>query len=234
MGSGVQEDMKWFKHHTDSLDDPFIHDLMDEFGATGYLVYFGIIEIICKENGTKLDGKLEISPTYLRRKLRTSQGKVRQVLEFCQTFGKLSVNFSDKLWDLEFTKIVEIKDNYTKDLQASSKKPSKQKEKEKEKEVDKEKTIVVKEFILPDWIPKDAWNDFIVMRDGMKPKPTLRAKELLISSLEKLKKLGNDPEAVIDRSTMNGWKGFYALEKQGGQQSGRVKPAVDKYANSSK
>jgi len=130
--------MRWFKHYTDSLDDPFIHDLMDEFGAVGYLAYFGIIEIICKENGRDLTGKLSISPTYLRRKLRTSQGKLRQVFDFCQTFGKLSVNFSEKIWEFEFTKIADIKDNYTKDLQATGKKPSKHKE--EEKEVYKEET----------------------------------------------------------------------------------------------
>ena len=138
--------MKWFKHMTDSLDDPFIHDLMDEFGAVGYLAYFGIIEIICKENGRDLTGKLSISPTYLRRKLRTSQGKLRQVFDFCQTFGKLSVNFSEKIWEFEFTKIADIKDNYTKDLQATGKKPSKQKEEEKEVEEYKEEKDKKKKY----------------------------------------------------------------------------------------
>lgn len=130
--------MKWFKHMTDSLDDPFIHDLMDEFGATGYLAFFGLIEIIGKENGHNVTGKLSVSPTYLRRKLRTSQGKLRQVYDFCQTFGKLSVRFSEKLWEFEFIKMAEIKDNYTRDLEVADKKLSLEEEVEVEEEEYKE------------------------------------------------------------------------------------------------
>ena len=36
--------MKWFKHVSDSLDDPLIYDLMTEFGSDGYLVFFGVLE----------------------------------------------------------------------------------------------------------------------------------------------------------------------------------------------
>ena len=130
--------MKWFKHYTDSLDDPFIHALIDKFGPVGYLAYFGIIEIICKENGVELSGKLDVNPTYLRRKLRTSQGKLRLIYAFCQGLGKLSVSFSEEKWSFYFPKIAKIKDNYTKDLQGTNKEPFNYKEKEKEKEEDKE------------------------------------------------------------------------------------------------
>ena len=95
-----------------------------------------MIEIICKETGKDLNEKFECSPKYLRRKLRTSQTKLREVFEYCQRDGRLLVTFSDKKWEFQIPKIAEIKDNYTKDLQATSKKPSKHKEKEKEKEKD--------------------------------------------------------------------------------------------------
>ena len=127
---------------------------MDEFGHFGYAVWFGLIEIIAKENGNTITGKLSISPTYLRRKLRTSSTKLRQVLTFCQGFAKVSVNFSEKKWDIDFPKIAEIKDNYTKDLQATSKKPSKHKEvykEEKEKEKEKKKKPEIK---------KDKYGEF--------------------------------------------------------------------------
>ena len=135
--------MKWFKHHTDSLDDPFIQALMDKFRHVGYTVYFGTIEIIGKEYGQGLTcEKFVFEPTYLRRKLRTSLTKLQQVYDFCATKGKLSVNYSEEEWEFDFPKIVEIKDNYTKDLQAAGKKPSKHKElrsKSKNKEGDREK-----------------------------------------------------------------------------------------------
>lgn len=134
--------MRWFKHYSDSLDDPFIHALMDEFGHLGYAVWFGLIEIIARENGNNITGRLSVSPTYLRRKLRTSQTKLREVFDFCQTNARLSVKYSEKKWDFDFPKIAQIKDNYTKDLQGTGKKPSKHKEVDKdtkEKEVYKKK-----------------------------------------------------------------------------------------------
>ena len=131
--------MKWFKHMSDSLDDPFIVELMDRFGHLGYVAWFGLIEIISKESGNKVTGKLTINPAYLRRKLRTSRPKLRELFDFCQTFGKVSVTFSLEKWEFDFPKILEIKDNYTKDLQATGKKLSKHKEVEVEVEAEEEK-----------------------------------------------------------------------------------------------
>lgn len=130
--------MRWFKHMSDSLDDPFIHDLMDNFSHLGYVVWFGLIEIIAKENKNEITGKVEISPTYLRRKLRTSPTKLREVLDFCQTHLRLTVNYSEKNWEIHFPKMAEIKDNYTKDLQASCKKLAPYIEEEKEEEEEEE------------------------------------------------------------------------------------------------
>ena len=126
--------MKWFKHHSDALDDPFVQGLMDEFEHQGYVAWFGLIEIVSKENGKNLTGKLSISPQYLRRKFRISPSKLRQIFHYCATFGKLSVNFSEKKWEFDFPKVLELKDNYTKDLQGAGKKPSKQTEAETEAE----------------------------------------------------------------------------------------------------
>ena len=126
--------MKWFKHYSDALDDPFVQGLMDEFGPAGYVAWFGLIEIISKENGQNLTGKLSISPQYLRRKLRITVTKMRRTFHHCAIMGKLSVNFSEKNWEFDFPKVLELKDNYTKDLQGTSKKPSKQTEAEAETE----------------------------------------------------------------------------------------------------
>lgn len=131
--------MKWFKHFSDSLDDPFIEELMDEFGHVGYVAFFGLIEIIAKENGHQITGKLDISPAVLRRKLRTTQTKLRHIFDFCSTNARLSFDSSGKRWSFDFPKMLEIKDNYTKDLQVTGKKPSNHKEVDVEEEVDVDK-----------------------------------------------------------------------------------------------
>ena len=130
--------IKWFKHISDALDDPFICALMDKYGHAGYVAWFGLIEIIAKESGTDLTGELDISPIYLKRKLRISRAKLQQIFNFCDTFGKLSFNNSKDLWHFDFPKMLELKDNYTKDLQVTSKKLSLEAEAEQDTEEDKE------------------------------------------------------------------------------------------------
>ena len=131
--------MKWFKHFSDSLDDPFIQDLLEKFGAKGYLAYFGLLEIIAKENGHTLTGKLDINPSYLRRKLRLSITVMTRIFHYCDTSMKLSCDFREKLWHFEVKKLLDLKDNYIKDLQATGKKPSIEVEVEEEVEVKKKK-----------------------------------------------------------------------------------------------
>src|SRR3990167_1867040 len=184
---------------TDSLDDPFIQDLMDKFSHMGYVAYFGLIEIIAKENKNSITGNLSVSPAYLRRKLRTSPTKLREVFDYCQTVGKLSVNYFEKNWEFSFPKMAEIKDNYTKDLQGACKKLSieeeEEEEEEEEKEVDKKKiekekkimpsrAEVSKDDELPDWIPKEAWEGYVEMREAKKKKLTPRAIKILFTKLE--------------------------------------------------
>lgn len=116
--------MKWFKHFTDSLEDPFVQILLDQFQHQGYVAWFGLIEIICKENKYNLTGELIISPKYLKRKLRISEKKLKEIYSFCYANDKLLFNPSEKKWYFKFYKILIIKDNYTKNLQAPCKKDS--------------------------------------------------------------------------------------------------------------
>jgi hypothetical protein len=129
--------LKWFKHQSDSLDDPFISDLMDEFGAFGYLAWFGLMELIAKENGKVLTGKASFSEAFLRRKLRKSSTKVQLFLNYCSTKGKLSFNFSEKNFNIEMDNLLYLKDNHTTNLQVTCKKVSPNKIKDKDKDKDK-------------------------------------------------------------------------------------------------
>ena len=142
--------MKWFKHLSDAVDDPFIQELLDNFGHSGYSSWFILLEIIAKENGSKLTGKLKIKPKYLKRKMRVSIRKLEEIFEFCASFieeksekserkPKLLFKKTKEKWILEVPKMLELKDNYTKDLQGTSKKVSIHKEEEVEEDKEKDK-----------------------------------------------------------------------------------------------
>jgi hypothetical protein len=223
--------VKWFKHFTDSLSDPFIEELMDNYSHAGYVAWFGLIEIICKENKYNVTGDLEISPIYLKRKLRISTTKLEQIFDFCQTKGKLLFNISQEKWVFKFSKVAELKDNYTKNLQATGKKVSLEVEVDKKKKEKKKKPIKKKDkkpikkkdiCILPDWLPLEEWKDFVEMRNKIKAPLTEKAVELAISKLSKLKDAGDNPAEVLNESIMNSYKGLFPLKKgKGGVKSGK-------------
>lgn len=87
--------MKWFKHISDSIDDPFISELIDQFGSAGYYVFFGVLEVYSREFKTKNDWKLSVTMSYLCRKLYgTRKQKLLKVIYFIHRAGKWSVEVS--------------------------------------------------------------------------------------------------------------------------------------------
>lgn len=88
--------IKWFKHISDSLDDPFIFDLIRKHGAAGYLVFFGILEIYAREFKTQNGWKLDVTCDYLWRKLglRTHRTLSETLLTISEA-GKWEVEFKE-------------------------------------------------------------------------------------------------------------------------------------------
>ena len=86
--------MKWFKHISDSLDDPFIFDLMRRFDSLGYLVFFGILEIYSREFKPDPNWNLTITHAYLRQKLH--QTKVKRIINALKMISE-----ADK-WQIDF------------------------------------------------------------------------------------------------------------------------------------
>ena len=65
-------------------------------------------------------------------------------------------------------------------------------------------------FVLPDWIPADAWQGFVEMRKKIRAPLTGKALELAVKKLDTLRSEGSDPRAVLENSTMNSYKGLFA------------------------
>lgn len=87
----------------------------------------------------------------------------------------------------------------------------------KEPSMNRKGNIKGAEFILPDWIPVDAWNGFIEMRKEKKKAPTDKARDLLMAELQRLKVAGQDIEKVLNKSTVNGWTDVYAIKGDTGR-----------------
>ena len=105
--------MKWFKHKTGSHDNPDIEDAEDEFGDAGYVVFFKILEIYAQEYNHIIDGWLDISQTFIRRKLRKSWTKVEQILNFYQTRRRIFFKTNGKRVVIKIPDFIEISSNWT-------------------------------------------------------------------------------------------------------------------------
>lgn len=86
-------------------------------------------------------------------------------------------------------------------------------------------------FILPDWIPGDAWAAFMEIRKGKKAKNTDYALKLLVNTLTKLKAAGHDPVDVINTSIKAGWSDVYPPKLPASAMThGRRTPAPENFA----
>jgi hypothetical protein len=139
--------MKWYKHISDSLDDPFIFDLMTEFGCEGYVAFFGIIEIYSREFLPENGWKLSVSLSYLHQKLRISSLKVKKILS---KIYKWDVSYDADKVTIFIPKFTELMDEWTQRKLGSRSGVTPvilTHDTDKDKEEDKDKRKVLKEKI---------------------------------------------------------------------------------------
>lgn len=115
--------MRWFKHLSGSLDDAFVSSLIERFGGDGYLVFFGVLEILSEEFDAENPGKVTESYKFFTRKLQVSRRKFVRILTFCHENldkktkkRRLKVSFSETSVTVECPRFIELCDDYTKRL----------------------------------------------------------------------------------------------------------------------
>lgn len=107
--------MKWFKHISDSLTDPFISDLIKKFGPKGYLIFFGTLEIMAREFDVRSPGDCTVSFDYLKRMLRQyHRQSLLNVLDFFSDRGRIYYSLNGDYITLKCPKLKDLCDEYTK------------------------------------------------------------------------------------------------------------------------
>jgi hypothetical protein len=74
---------------------------------------------------------------------------------------------------------------------------------------------------LPSWVPKEAWDAFVEMRQRIKAPLTDNAKHLTLKDLEKLRDDGHDPRTVLEESVKNSWRGLFPPKEKTDGKRGR-------------
>ena len=106
--------MKWFKHISDSLDDPFIFDLISEFGGDGYLVFFGMLEVLARECDGDFTKLQPFSDKFLAKKFQLSVRKLSKILQFIKKNDRFLVEIEGKTILINCPKLRELQDDYSK------------------------------------------------------------------------------------------------------------------------
>ncbi len=106
--------MKWFKHISNSLNDPDIHYLIEKHGANGYLVFFGTLEVYAREFKPELNWKLVVTLSYLKQNLRQSHYKLMEnCLRTISELGRFEVDIKDGKVSIFIPKFKELMDEWT-------------------------------------------------------------------------------------------------------------------------
>jgi hypothetical protein len=242
--------MKWFKHLSGSHKDSIIFEAIEKFGGDGYLVFFGILEMMADEFDIHQPETVTISIKKLTNFFQISRKKLTKILDF---FDKKSQEFNgNKSFFVEFNenhvkiickRFAELADNHTahelkktsKSLQSHFETTSPQDikiKKDKEDNTDKESLISSNEDIIPEG-SGDAPSD------GNKPErkiPTCPHKEIVniyhetLPSLTTVKEWTDQRQELLrtrwkekpERQTVEWWKSFFEFVSKSDFLMGRV------------
>lgn len=90
-----KKNMKWFKHISDSMQDPLIVHLVNEFGPLGYMVFFGVLEKYAREFKIDPGWRLRVKLEFFRGSFQQKQKKnIKNILNFLQSSEKWLIKFS--------------------------------------------------------------------------------------------------------------------------------------------
>jgi hypothetical protein len=143
--------LKWFKHYSNASDDEFISGLEDEFGLLGYARWWKLLEVIAAQMDESDRCFAEYSWKKWGKFLKTNQNILKTFLEHCQNNSKTFLTESENILRIEVPKLLEIRDNHTKNLQAGCKRQtSKIKKKIKNKNTPPESDFI-KQAFEEDW-----------------------------------------------------------------------------------
>ena len=87
-------------------------------------------------------------------------------------------------------------------------------------------------FVLPGWIPADAWAAFMETRKAKKAKSTPYALGLIVKSLEAFRAAGHNPLDILNASIKAGWSDVYPPKVPASAMTpARRTPAPENFAN---
>ncbi len=230
-------EVKWIKITTDMFDDEKIRLLEAMPDADTLLVIW--VKLICQAGKVNAEGYIYLSENmpYTEEQLATVFNRpvntVKLALRAFEQLGMVRIEGDGSIHLPNFSKhqnvegLEKIRENTRlrvakyRQLKAGNEKVTDGNvtvTQQNKKRIDKKKSKKESKSILPDFIDKELWDDFLEMRRVKKVVTTEKAMALLIKELEKLKDDGNDPNSVLKQSVMRSYTGVFPLNNKGGRK----------------
>jgi hypothetical protein len=106
--------MKWFKHISDSAEDHVVHTLVDEFGHTGYAVFFCILELYAREFKPEKNWNFLIKFSRIKHKIRKiSYKNIQKILKSIEKTAHWKVEYDGPDVIIFIPKFHDLLDNTT-------------------------------------------------------------------------------------------------------------------------
>lgn len=231
MARPKKQTIDYFPHYVSDGKTKLI--LQNEFGNDGYAFWYQLLELLCESENQVYDYSNPASLRLLLAKTHSTEDIAVKILQLLADLGTIDLELHKRkiIWSQNLIENLELV--YKRRSTGTPEKPVivnnnavnvSKKPQTKLNNTKLNNTI----YILPDWIDKKTWDDFLEMRKKNRVISTDRAKELIIKKLEKLKAEGNNPNEVLEQSIVNNWKGVFPLKGgQGGAYKGHsreIKP----------
>jgi hypothetical protein len=235
----MSKNLPWLRLYTEIIDD-------EKLGLLAFEDRWHFIAILCLKGKGVLDS--EPDAEMLHRKAALKMGiAVAELEKVLMRLSRMGLVDKDTLqpraWDArqmqsdssadrvrafrERTKQAKRPGNVS--VTAQELDTDKDLEKEREEDKGKRARAPASLFVLPDWIPNDAWDAFMETRKAKKAKSTDYALGLIVKALKGFAADGHDPVNILENSIKSGWTDVYAPKPAAAPKSRQV-PALDNFA----
>jgi hypothetical protein len=164
-------------------------------------------------------GELIVGRKKLSKELMVSEQSIRTCIKNLKNWENLTIRSTNRFsiikvinWELYQEQETQINQQINQEL-TSSQPAANHKTRSKEVKNVKNRTKESGGNGIPEWIPTQIWADFKEFRIRKRAPLTSRAIKGIVTKLESLRLVGNDPESVLEQSIVNGWAGVFEIKK---------------------
>lgn len=112
--------MRWFKHIAVASNDEIMSELMDEFGAEGYGIWWIILEKIAQTMDKSNCCSARFSLKVWSTSCRVSPKKFQKLVKFLENKKVFSLKFDENYIEVECSNLLKYRDEYSKKKTESS------------------------------------------------------------------------------------------------------------------